>query len=61
MMSEAPDLSQGVIFAQGGRNHWHGTAADSWFVHLAIETDIKGGPPTWFEPVSDEEYNLLHL
>ena len=39
--------------------HWHGAAADSWFVHLAIEPDISGGPPVWFEPVSDEEYNKL--
>jgi len=36
--------------------HWHGAAAESWFVHLAIETDIKGGPPVWFEPVSPEVY-----
>jgi len=41
--------------------HWHGAAADSWFVHLAIETDFKGGPPHWFGPVSDDEYNKLPL
>src|SRR5262245_17540713 len=40
--------------------HWHGAAADSWFVHVAIEADLRGGPPTWFEPVSDDEYQKLH-
>lgn len=39
--------------------HWHGAAADSWFVHVAIESDLTGGPPLWFEPVRDEEYNQL--
>lgn len=40
--------------------HWHGAAADSWFVHIAIEADLSGGPPVWFEPVSDDEYQTLH-
>lgn len=39
--------------------HWHGAAADSWFVHLAFQTNLTGGPPEWFEPISDEEYNQL--
>ncbi len=39
--------------------HWHGAAADSWFVHLAIEPDVKGGPPVWFEGISEEEYSKL--
>lgn len=39
--------------------HWHGAAADSWFVHVAIETDIRGGPPVWFGPVTAEEYDGL--
>lgn len=24
--------------------HWHGAAADSWCVHLAIEADVSAGP-----------------
>jgi quercetin dioxygenase-like cupin family protein len=39
--------------------HWHGAVADSWFVHLAKEPDISGGPPVWFERVSDDEYKKL--
>jgi quercetin dioxygenase-like cupin family protein len=39
--------------------HWHGAAPDSWFVHLAIETNVQAGPPEWLEPVTDEEYAKL--
>ena len=39
--------------------HWHGAARDSWFVHLAIETNVQAGPPEWLEPVTDEEYDKL--
>ncbi len=39
--------------------HWHGAAPDSWFVHLAIETNVQAGLPEWLEPVTDEEYNKL--
>ncbi|WP_200868662.1 cupin domain-containing protein [Bacillus cihuensis] len=27
--------------------HLHGTAADSWFVHLTIEGDVTVGPSIW--------------
>ena len=39
--------------------HWHGAAADSWFVHLGITTNPHAGDAEWFEEVSDEEYNKL--
>ncbi|MCS3901885.1 cupin domain-containing protein [Methanococcus voltae] len=39
--------------------HWHGAAADSWFVHLSVETNSQLGSVEWLEPVSDEEYNKL--
>lgn len=48
-----------VVEILPGVKHWHGAAADSWFVHLAIEPDLTGGPPEWFEPVSDEVYQRL--
>ncbi|KAH0795685.1 cupin domain-containing protein [Histomonas meleagridis] len=35
--------------------HWHGATADSWFSHVAIETN-PGGKNTWLEPVDDEQY-----
>lgn len=39
--------------------HWHGSAKDSWFVHIAVEADVTAGPAEWLEPVTDKEYNKL--
>lgn len=39
--------------------HWHGAAADSWFVHLAVEVPAADDSNEWLEPVSEEEYNKL--
>jgi Uncharacterized conserved protein, contains double-stranded beta-helix domain len=36
--------------------HWHGAAPDSWFSHLAIETNPQVNKNTWLEPVDDEQY-----
>jgi len=36
--------------------HWHGAAPDSWFSHLAIETNPQNSKNTWLEPVDDEQY-----
>ena len=36
--------------------HWHGAAPDSWFSHIAVETNPDFNVNTWLEPVSDEEY-----
>ena len=36
--------------------HWHGAAPDSWFSHLAIETNPQVSKNTWLEPVDDELY-----
>ncbi|MBC1591114.1 cupin domain-containing protein [Listeria welshimeri] len=39
--------------------HWHGATKDSWFVHLAISTNVELGGTTWLEPVSDGHYDKL--
>ncbi|MBC2335610.1 cupin domain-containing protein [Listeria welshimeri] len=39
--------------------HWHGATKDSWFVHLAISTNVELGGTTWLGPVSDEHYDKL--
>lgn len=39
--------------------HWHGATPDSWFVHLAISTNVQKGIVEWMEPVTDKEYNNL--
>lgn len=36
--------------------HWHGAAADSWFAHIAITTNLQTNAAVWFSPVSDEQY-----
>jgi 4-carboxymuconolactone decarboxylase len=37
--------------------HWHGAAPESWFSHLAIETNPQINKNTWLEAVDDEQYN----
>jgi 4-carboxymuconolactone decarboxylase len=39
--------------------HWHGAAPDSWFSHLAIETNPKTNKNTWFGAVTNEEYKKV--
>ncbi|BEG98466.1 cupin domain-containing carboxymuconolactone decarboxylase family protein [Bacteroides sedimenti] len=36
--------------------HWHGAGPDSWFSHLAIETNPQNSKNTWLEAVDDEQY-----
>jgi 4-carboxymuconolactone decarboxylase len=36
--------------------HWHGASPDSWFSHLAIETNPQVNKTTWLEEVDDEQY-----
>jgi quercetin dioxygenase-like cupin family protein len=41
-----------------GEKHWHGAAPEHAMVHLAFqEADSKGEAVTWFEHVTDTEYN----
>ena len=39
--------------------HWHGSAPDSWFSHLAIEVAGEETSNEWLEAVSDEDYGKL--
>ena len=39
--------------------HWHGAAKESWFVHLGITANPQAGDSVWFEPVTDEEYDMI--
>jgi 4-carboxymuconolactone decarboxylase len=36
--------------------HWHGASPNSWFSHLAIETNPQDNKVTWLETVDDEQY-----
>ena len=39
--------------------HWHGAAPDSWFSHLAIETNPQINRNTWLGPVDDAHYSAV--
>lgn len=36
--------------------HWHGAVPDSWFAHLAVETNPQTNKNRWLEPVDDAQY-----
>lgn len=56
----ARELKAGdVVHIPAGVKHWHGAAADSWFVHLAVEVPGEDTRNEWLEAVSDEEYARL--
>lgn len=40
--------------------HWHGAAADSKLVHIAISNIANGSAVTWMAPVSNEEYTKVN-
>lgn len=39
--------------------HWHGSAPDSWFSHLAIEVPGKDSSNEWLEEVAYKQYGIL--
>jgi len=46
-----------TVMIEPGARHWHGAAAGSTMVHLAMqEVDDKGVGVTWLEKVTDAEY-----
>lgn len=42
-----------------GVKHWHGGSADSWFAHIAVNTNPELPGVEWFERITDEEYEQL--
>jgi 4-carboxymuconolactone decarboxylase len=45
-----------IVEIPSGVVHWHGAAPDSWFSHLAIETNPLSNAAIWLEPVDDKQY-----
>ena len=41
--------------------HWHGAGPDGEFAHIAISLNTDEGGTVWLQPVSDEEYDSVHL
>ena len=48
-----------VINIPANVKHWHGSAPDSWFSHIAVEIDGTETSNEWLEPVTDDVYNKL--
>jgi quercetin dioxygenase-like cupin family protein len=46
------------VYVEPGVRHWHGSAADSIFSHLAVTAT---GDVEWLEPVSDAHYQSVKL
>ena len=46
------------VYFEPGEDHWHGATPNRFMAHVAIqEVDETGGPVTWGEHVTDEEYH----
>jgi quercetin dioxygenase-like cupin family protein len=45
------------VYFEPGENHWHGAAPDRLMTHIAIHEADEGGPVTWGEHVTDEQYH----
>lgn len=45
-----------IVEIAPGVEHWHGSAPDSWFAHLAVECNPASNEVTWLDPVNDADY-----
>ena len=60
MGKEPRELKPGdVVNIPAEVKHWHGSAPDSWFSHVAVEVPGTETKNEWCEPVSDEDYRRL--
>ena len=45
-----------VVWFAPGEKHWHGAAATTALVHIAVQEKLDGKAVEWMEQVSDEQY-----
>lgn len=58
----AKQLTKGTTIAiPKNVEHWHGASADSKLVHIAISNMLDGKNVTWMTPVTDAEYEEVHM
>lgn len=48
-----------VALCPPGLKHWHGGSSDTSFAHIAANTNPELTGLSWFDRISDEEYNQL--
>jgi len=46
-----------TVWIAPGEKHWHGAAANTSMVHLALQEHLDGTHVTWLEHVSDEQFD----
>ena len=45
-----------TVWIPPGEKHWHGAAAATGMVHIAMQESLDGTHVTWLEHVTDEQY-----
>jgi quercetin dioxygenase-like cupin family protein len=51
-----------TVWIEPNERHWHGAAPNHMFVHIAIQEAVDDGTEaTWFEHVTDVEYDTLQM
>lgn len=48
-----------TVWIPPNEEHWHGAAATTGMVHIAMQEALDGSVATWLEQVSDEEYGRV--
>ena len=60
--SPARPLAKGdVVVIPSTIEHWHGASKDAGMVHIAITNNSPAGPVKWLSPVTEEEYESVHV
>ena len=50
-----------TVIIGAGEKHWHGAAADSPMVHMAVQPVVDGVDAVWIEQVSETEYLRVQI
>jgi len=45
-----------VVWFAPGEKHWHGAAATTAMIHIALQEQLNGKTVDWLEKVTDEQY-----
>jgi quercetin dioxygenase-like cupin family protein len=46
-----------IVWIPPGEKHWHGAAATTAMVHIAMQEQLDGKHVDWLEHVTDEQYS----
>ena len=59
LRGEAPRIIRAgdTVWIPPGEEHWHGAAATTGMVHIALQEELDGQVTDWMEHVSDADYS----